>query len=124
MQQLEILSIAERLIPTYHTGEFEHLLSQLTDGEPPSLKILVKMELKRLMSPCYRSIDLRGRVKGECREYELDGISHWLDDVAFNIYHKNVRKFSGYTEGVFDSLSNTRNSFKVMNQRGDRKSVV
>ena len=118
MQQLEILSIAERLIPTYHTGEFEHLLSQLTDGEPPSLKILVKMELKRLMSPCYRSIDLRGRVKGECREYELDGISHWLDDVAFNIYHKNVRKFSGYTEGVFDSLSNTRNSFKVMNQRG------
>ncbi|MBA5762295.1 PilZ domain-containing protein [Vibrio sp. 404] len=118
MQQTEILSIAERLIPVYNTGDFELLLSKLTDGEPPSLKILVKMELKRLMSPCYRSIDLRGRVKGECREYELDGILHWFDDVAFNTYHKNVRKFNGYTEGVFDALSNTRNSFKVMNQKG------
>ncbi|EGU29913.1 PilZ domain-containing protein [Vibrio scophthalmi] len=118
MQKQAILSISERLIPVYKTEDFEYLLSQLTDGEPPSLKILVKMELKRLTTPCYRSIDLRGRVKGECREYELDGITHWLDDVAFNIYHKNVRKFSGYTEGVFDSLSNTRNSFKVMNQKG------
>ncbi|KII79870.1 PilZ domain-containing protein [Vibrio renipiscarius] len=118
MQQSEIISLAERLIPVYHTQEFEHLLSQLTDGEPPSIKILVKMELKRQMSPCYRSIDLRGRVQGECREYELEGITHWLDDVAFNIYHKNVRKFLGYTEGVFDALSNTHNSFKVMNQKG------
>lgn len=118
MQQQAIISISERLIPVYKTEDFEYLLSQLTDGEPPSLKILVKMELKRLMTPCFRSIDLRGRVQGECREYELDGITHWLDDVAFNIYHKNVRKFSGYTEGVFDSLINTRNSFKVMNKKG------
>ncbi len=118
MQQTEVLSIAEKLIPVYKTDDFELLLSKVTDGEPPSLKILVKMELKRLMTPCYRSIDLRGRVKGECREYELDGIIHWLDDVAFNTYHKNVRKFNGYTEGVFEALSNTRNSFKVMNQKG------
>ncbi len=118
MQQTEIFSIAERLLPVYKTADFDYLLSKLTDGESPSLKILVKMELKRLMAPCYRSIDLRGRVKGECREYELDGIVHWLDDVAFNTYHKNVRKFHGYTEGVFEALNNTHNSFKVMNRKG------
>ncbi|MDA0148789.1 PilZ domain-containing protein [Vibrio sp. LaRot3] len=118
MQQSEILSIAERLIPVYGTDDFEYLLSQMTDGQPPSSRILVKIELKRVMTPCFRSIDLRGRVQGECREYELDGITHWLDDVAFNIYHKNVRKFGGYTEGVYEALSNTRNSFKVMNQLG------
>ncbi|WP_194436326.1 PilZ domain-containing protein [Vibrio fluminensis] len=117
MLQTEILSLTEKLLPAYNTEDFDLLLSKLTDGEHPSLKILVKMELKRITSPCYRTIDLRGRVKGECREYELDGITHWLDDVAFNTYHKNVRKYQGYTEGVFEALSNTHNSFKVINQR-------
>ncbi|WP_070962479.1 PilZ domain-containing protein [Vibrio sonorensis] len=118
MQQSEILSLAERLIPAYNSGDFEHLLSQMTEGEAPSVKILVKMELNRVMAPCTKSIDLRGRVKGECREYELDGRKHWLDDVAFNAYHKNTRKFGSYTEGVWEALCNTKNNFRVMQQRG------
>ena len=118
MQQSEILSLAERLIPAYNSGDFEYLLAQMTEGEPPSVKILVKMELNRVMAPCTKPVDLRGRVKGECREYELDGVKHWLDDVAFNAYHKNTRKFGGYTEGVWEALCNTHNNFRVMQKRG------
>ena len=118
MQQPEILSLAERLIPAYHSQDFEFLLGQMTEDDPPSVKILVKMELNRVMAPCTKPIDLRGRVKGECREYELDGLKHWLDDVAFNAYHKNTRKFGGYTEGVWEALCNTHNNFRVMQQRG------
>ncbi|NOH66320.1 PilZ domain-containing protein [Vibrio rotiferianus] len=114
MQQSEILSLAERLIPVYGSNDFDFVLGQLTEGEAPSAKILVKMELKRIMTPCTKSIDLRGRVKGECREYILDGIAHWLDDVAFNTYHKNIKRFGGYTEGVWETLVNTRNNFRVM----------
>jgi len=118
MQQPEILSLAERLIPAYNSDDFEFLLGQMTEGDPPSVKILVKMELNRVMAPCTKPIDLRGRVKGECREYELDGLKHWLDDVAFNAYHKNTRKFGGYTEGVWEALCNTHNNFRVMQKRG------
>lgn len=118
MQQPEILSLAERLIPAYHSDDFDYLLNQLTEGEPPSTKILVKMELNRVMAPCTKPVDLRGRVKGECRAYELDGVKHWLDDVAFNAYHKNTRKFGSYTEGVWEALSNTHNNFRVMQKRG------
>ncbi|WGV99783.1 PilZ domain-containing protein [Vibrio sp. YMD68] len=118
MQQSEILSIAERLIPAYHSEDFDYLLSQMTEDESPSAKLLVKMELNRVMAPCTKPIDLRGRVQGECREYELDGLKHWLDDVAFNAYHKNVRKFRGYTEGVWEALINTKNNFRVMKQNG------
>ena len=82
----------------------------------PSAKILVKMELNRLMAPCKKSIDLRGRVQGECHEYILDGIPHWLDDVAFNAYHKNIKKFGRYTEGMWEALVNTRNNFRVMSK--------
>ncbi len=121
MQQAEILSLAERLITAYHSSDFDYLLSQMTEGEPPSTKILVKMELNRIMEPCTKTIDLRGRVNGECREYELDGLKHWLDDVAFNAYHKNIQKFGGYTEGVWLALCNTRNNFRVMQQRGNNQ---
>ncbi|MGC9421753.1 MULTISPECIES: PilZ domain-containing protein [Vibrio] len=119
MQQSEILSFAEQLIPVYHSPDFEYLLSQITDGQPPSVKLLVKMELNRVMAPCSKIIDLRGKVQGECREYDLDGRKHWLDDVAFNAYHKGIKKFGGYTEGVWENLYNTHNNFRVMKQRND-----
>ncbi|MGR5131291.1 PilZ domain-containing protein [Vibrio alfacsensis] len=120
MQQSEILSLAERLIPVYGSDDFDFVLGQLTESEPPSTKILVKMELNRVMAPCKKSIDLRGRVNGECRQYLLDGIPHWLDDVAFNAYHKNIEKFGGYTEGMWEALLNTRNSFRVLNKHSGK----
>ena len=119
MQQSDILSLAERLIPAYHSGDLDYLLDQITQGEGPSAKLLVKMELNRIMAPCSKTIDLRGRVNGDCREYELDGIKHWFDDVAFNAYHKNIRKYGAYTEGVWSALNNTRNNFRVMQKHGD-----
>lgn len=118
MQQTEILSIAERLIPVYKTEDFESVLSQITKGESPSLKLLVKMELNRLMTPCNRSVDLRGRVVGECHEYQLDGLTHWLDDVALNDYHRKYKKYGSYTDGVWESLYNTRNNLRVLREHG------
>ncbi len=117
MQQSELLSLVERLIPVYESEDFELVLSQLTADAPSSAKVLAKMELNRVMAPCSKSIDLRGRVQGECREYKLEGLTHWLDDVAINTYHKKIKQFGGYTEGVWEALSNTRNNFRVMQQR-------
>lgn len=70
------------------------------------------------MAPCTKSIDLRGKVQGECREYHFDGRQHWLDDVAFNSYQKSLKKFGAYTEGVWEAVNNTRNNFRVMKQQG------
>ncbi|WNJ94466.1 PilZ domain-containing protein [Vibrio ruber] len=117
MQKTEIRSIAEKLIPAYKSEDFEKILSQMTEDESPSVKLLVKMELNRVMGPCTKIVDLRGRVQGECREYLLDGLRHWLDDVAFNDYYKYIKKFGGYTEGVWEALYNTRNNFRVMKER-------
>ena len=54
MEQAEILSLAERLIPAYHSEDFDFVLSQMTEGEAPSVKLLVKMELNRVMAPCLK----------------------------------------------------------------------
>ncbi|MGF1764131.1 PilZ domain-containing protein [Aliivibrio kagoshimensis] len=114
MPQEDYQFIIEQLIPAFGSDDFELTLSHMTDGEHPSVRLLVKMELKRLMAPCKRRIDLRGRVQGDCREYVMDGFSHWLDDVAFNTYHKSINKYGSYTVGVWEDLVNTRNNFRVM----------
>ncbi|MFB9143768.1 PilZ domain-containing protein [Vibrio artabrorum] len=108
MQQSEILSVAERLIPAYHAEDFEFLLSQMTEGESPSLKLLVKMELNRIMAPCTKSIDLRGRIDNECHQFTLDGRKHWLDDIALNAYQRGTKKFKGYTEGAWEMVMTPR----------------
>ncbi|MEZ8251825.1 pilus assembly protein PilZ [Vibrio splendidus] len=108
MQQSEILSVAERLIPAYHAEDFDFLLSQMTEGESPSLKLLVKMELNRIMAPCTKSIDLRGRIDTECRQFTLDGRKHWLDDIALNAYQRGTKKFKGYTEGAWELVMTPR----------------
>lgn len=118
MQQSEILQFAEQLIPAYQTKDFDQILNHITEGHSPSARLLIKMELKKLMAPCSRSIDLRGRVNGECREYQLNGIQHWLDDVAFNTYQKQIERFGSYTQGVWDIVNNTHNNFRVMRQNG------
>jgi len=117
MQQSELLSLVEKLIPVYGAPDFDLVLGQLTQDAPPSAKVIAKMELNRLMAPCTKSIDLRGKVQGECREYQLDGRTHWLDDVAINSYHKKIKRFGGYTEGVYEAMVNTRNSFRAIQQR-------
>ncbi|PWI35243.1 PilZ domain-containing protein [Vibrio albus] len=117
MQQSDILSLVEQLIPVYGAEDFELVLAQLTEEAPPSAKVLVKMELNRIMAPCSKSIDLRGRVQGECREYHLDGFTHWLDDVAINSYHRKIKQFGSYTEGVWEALVNTHNNFRVMRKK-------
>ncbi|WP_375751143.1 PilZ domain-containing protein [Vibrio sp. HN007] len=121
MQQSEILSLVERLIPVYGAPDFDDVLEQLTVDAPPSAKVIAKMELNRIMAPCIKTIDLRGKVQGECREYELDGRKHWLDDIALNSYHRKIKRFGGYTEGVWEALINTRNNFRVMHQKSKHR---
>lgn len=117
MPQEDYQSIVEQLIPAYSSEDFELVLSHVTDGQPASVRLLVKMELKRIMSPCSKAIDLRGRVRGECREYKLEGFTHWFDDVAINTYHKSINKYGSYTMGVWEELTHTRNNFKVLHQQ-------
>lgn len=111
--------LIEQLIPAYDSEDFDNVFQMMTDGEDGPTKLQIKMELHRLMTPCRQAVDLRGRVKGECRPYELHGIQHWLDDVAINTYHKRINAYGGkFRVGLYEALMNTRNNFRVMHQQG------
>ncbi|MGF1681047.1 PilZ domain-containing protein [Photobacterium minamisatsumaniensis] len=110
--------LIEKLIPVYDSADFDDVFQMFTEGESGPTKLKIKMELHRIMTPCRQVVDLRGRVKGECRPYELDGLTHWLDDVAINTYHKRIKIFGGkFRLGLYEALMNTRNNFRVLHQQ-------
>lgn len=115
--------LIEKLIPVYDSEDFEDVFQMMTQEANGPTRLQIKMELNRIMAPCHKIVDLRGRVKGECRPYELNGLKHWLDDVAINTYHKRIKVFGGqYRVGLYEALMNTRNNFRVLHQQGKLES--
>ena len=113
--------IIEQLKPMVKEPEFNQVLNQLASDLPREKRFLLKMEVKRLAKPCLRSIDLRGQVDGECKLYEYGGISHYLDDVAIDVFENQVRIFGGYTFGVYEKALQTDNNFKILREKAEKR---
>ncbi len=98
-------------------SSFDVKFSADTKKLTKSESFLLKMELKRLASPCTRSIDLRGLVDGNCKNYQHQGQNHFLDSVAIKTFEENVEHYGAYTFGVYEAVKNTENNFRVIYQK-------
>lgn len=115
--------IIEQLKSSIGAPEFNQILMQLTQNLPSEKRFLIKMELKRLAKPCVRSIDLRGQVDGECKLFEYRGRKHYLDDVAIDVFNRQVNIFGNYTFGVYETVMATENNFRVMRERAEQQAL-
>lgn len=97
--------------------DFETKFTAKVAHIPKTERFLIKMELKRLAGPCTRLIDLRGHVDGECKVYENEGRSHFLDDIAIKVFEENLAFYGKYTFGVYEAVTNTENNFRVIYQK-------
>lgn len=121
MQLDDYKALIEQLLPAYGSEDFHQVFDSLTSNESGPIKLRIKMEINRLMAPCKKIIDLRGRVKGQCRSYTFNGQTHWLDDVAINILHRRSKVFNNqYCVGLYEALVNTHNNFRELHQQGER----
>ena len=97
--------------------DFETKFTAKVAHIPKTERFLIKMELKRLAGPCTRLVDLRGHVDGECKVYEHEGRSHFLDDTAIKVFEENLAFYGKYTFGVYEAVTNTENNFRVIYQK-------
>jgi len=104
-------------------SDFEARFSAVTKNIPKTERFLLKMELKRLASPCTRLVDLRGHVDGECRPYEHESRVHFLDELAIRVFEQALNNYGSYTFGVYEAVTNTENNFRVIYQR-EKANVV
>ncbi|MCO4799185.1 MAG: PilZ domain-containing protein [Colwelliaceae bacterium] len=99
------------------SNDFEAEFSIATKSILKTERFLLKMELKRLANPCTRLIDLRGHVDGECRAFEHENRTHYLDDIAIKVFDDACNDYNGYTFGVYEAVMNTENNFRVIYQK-------
>ncbi|WP_448553173.1 PilZ domain-containing protein [Thalassotalea montiporae] len=109
--------IIERFRGQVKQSDFEAIFLDATKNIAKTERFLLKMEIKRLAQPCTRLIDLRGHVDGECKAFEDEERTHYLDDLAIRVYKDNVSAYGGYTFGVYEAVNNTENNFRVIYQR-------
>lgn len=104
----------DQLLPLHLSDELNVRLKTLMPTSTNAQQLMIKMDIRRLMAPCNQPIDLRGKVAGECRSYVLQGITHWLDDVAINLYHLRLEIYqNNMTLGLWEELHQTPNSYRL-----------
>ncbi|RXJ73831.1 hypothetical protein CS022_07525 [Veronia nyctiphanis] len=103
------------MLPHFLKPDFESKLDALSSKYSTTEVFMIKMEINRRMSPCTKRLDLRGRVPGEVREYEIDDNQCWLDDLAFNHYRKRVEFYGGMlTNGLWEELQPKQTTRSVL----------
>ncbi len=109
--------VIEKLKPSLSEPDFDIIFKSATSKIPKPKQFLIKMELNRLNKPCHRYIDLRGHVDGDIRDYEYDGKTHYMDDVAIGVFEKGLKVYGNFTMGIYDDVMNTDNNYRVRHQK-------
>lgn len=96
--------IIRSLAPLVNKSSFNDEFERRTKKMSTDTRFLVKMEVKRLAKPCIRSIDLRAKVKDDCRLYNYQGIEHYLHINGILYFEKLVKRYGQYSFGVYEGV--------------------
>ncbi|NVJ49729.1 MAG: PilZ domain-containing protein [Gammaproteobacteria bacterium] len=87
-------------------------------------KFLERMEQRRLASPCYIAIDMRGKVEQPCKPYQFEGLTHYLDKQCISIFEQETQRYDGkYTVGVFEAVQAADHTFKAQHEREQQRHI-
>lgn len=109
--------VVEKLKPFVNKPNFSQMVNKFAAGVPKQKIFLIKMELKRLAQPTHRPVDLRGKVDGECKTFEYQGVTHFLDEYAKQEFAKQTMAYGGYTVGVWEAVNNSENTYRAKYQK-------
>jgi hypothetical protein len=86
-------------------SETKELVTEIVVESSDTARFLRRMEESRLTRPCFQTIDMRGRVAGDCRRYAFNDRVHYLDDVSFQMFEQGLKDNNGvYTVGTFEAI--------------------
>ncbi len=102
---------ARELIPYLHNQNFKEIFAEFTSGGPNNAQFLLRMELRRLCSPCLRVIDFR--ADGDTEMFTYNGISHFLQKDDIEEFNSQLAYYDGvYTKGLYEEIVRSHNERK------------
>jgi|GEM_PF-2656431 len=88
----------------------------------PTSDFLRQMEARRRQKPSPRSVDMRGKVPGECRCHEHNGRQFWLDDISYAIFKRGLDNHQGiFTVGTYEAIINGPHTNRAIRERQERQ---
>ena len=83
----------------------KELITEIVVENSDTGRFLQRMEDSRLTRPCFQTIDMRGRVAGDCRRYAFNDRVHYLDDISFQMFERGLQENRGvFTVGTFEAI--------------------
>ena len=116
--------IIDQLVPVLQAPDFDELFKAMTAEISKPHQFQLKMELNRLKAPSPRLVDLRGHVQGTVTPYEYDDKTHYLDQLAIEVFERGIRHYGTFTVGVFEEVNSTENNFRVLHQKEQKERLV
>ena len=103
----------------------KELITEIVVEDSDTGRFLERMEESRLTRPCFQTIDMRGRVAGECRPYAFNDRIHYMDDISFQMFERGLQEHNGvYTVGTFEAImggAHTLQAQHAARQEADRQ---
>lgn len=109
-----------------HAGahDKELIVEKVTAGSETA-RFLGKLEQARIRKPCFETIDMRGRVPGECQRYLLNNRVFWLDDTSYGIYQDGVKNSNGvFTVGTFEAIVNGSHTNRAIREAQNARELA
>lgn len=99
-----------QLIPMHRKSDFAEIFQRITAGENKNEQFLLKMELKRLVTPSKRVIDLRSSpTDPNCQPFQYNGLTHFMSESNIEAFKQLLKHYDGnYTQGVFEQMQQLR----------------
>ena len=110
-EQEHYRELIEQLKPVVSEPEFDTIFAQLTSDEDGPTRLQLKMELRRLVTPCTRTIDMRSETIRDCIPFSHNGRIHYLDSRAEHIFNQGLQRYRGvFTQDTFEQIKALTNS--------------
>tara|TARA_B100000700_G_scaffold331347_1_gene463355 strand:- start:1948 stop:4413 length:2466 start_codon:yes stop_codon:yes gene_type:complete len=115
MPNLQLTPLIDQLKLVALDNDYEKHFSLLTANLDGPSKFKVRAEVRRLTSPCARTLDLRKRVDGDCKRFDHRGRTHFLDEVARDIFERGLKQYNGvFTQDTYERIMQAENNYRVM----------
>ncbi|PCI62985.1 MAG: hypothetical protein COB35_01990 [Gammaproteobacteria bacterium] len=86
--------------------KLDTLIDKLTPAEKPSVRFLIKVEIKRLSKPCPYVLDFRTYFEN-CEPLQFQNICHYLDEISKTLFLASIEQNNGlFSINIYNEINN------------------